>query len=224
MSTTRRATAAEKRQAEAAYAEGQAALGTWDLEEAISHLRRAGKLDPQNADYPLGLARALVRSGDYDLGLRAVGEYIRLEEDSTLAERFERLFAQALDEVETVLTERMTAAGMRLEDIGAAIQMWLEFRITWGRQALSLRRPASWAGALDYTIRKINGHAVTVREVAEQYEVSESSLREHHQQLVETLDLMPCDYRYFTGEANPLDKLVEAAQMLEELETRFRAG
>jgi hypothetical protein len=33
---------------------------------------------------------------------------------------------------------------------------------------------------------------------------------------------MPADYRYFTGEDNPLDKLVEAAQMLDELEMRFR--
>ena len=40
--------------------------------------------------------------------------------------------------------------------------------------------------------------------------------------LVRTLDVMPCDYRYFVGKENPLDKLVEAAAMLEELEERFR--
>jgi len=40
--------------------------------------------------------------------------------------------------------------------------------------------------------------------------------------LVKTLDVMPCDYRYFRGDQNPLDKLVEAASMLEELEERFR--
>jgi hypothetical protein len=39
---------------------------------------------------------------------------------------------------------------------------------------------------------------------------------------VETLDIMPCDYRYFRDKDNPLDKLVEAAAMLEELERRFR--
>jgi len=32
---------------------------------------------------------------------------------------------------------------------------------------------------------------------------------------------MPCDYRYFTGLQNPLDKLVEAAELLEQLEERF---
>ncbi|MCP4358102.1 MAG: hypothetical protein GY796_08830 [Chloroflexi bacterium] len=40
--------------------------------------------------------------------------------------------------------------------------------------------------------------------------------------LVHTLDLMPADYRYFTGEENPLDKLVEATQLLEELERQFQ--
>jgi len=34
--------------------------------------------------------------------------------------------------------------------------------------------------------------------------------------------VMPCDYRYFTGQENPLDKLVEAAELLEQLEVRFR--
>jgi hypothetical protein len=39
--------------------------------------------------------------------------------------------------------------------------------------------------------------------------------------LIDILDVMPCDYRYFTGRENPLDKLVEAAELLEELEARF---
>lgn len=225
MSTiTRRVTAAEKRQAERAYEEGLRHLQSWDLEEALKQFRSAMRLDAANPDYPLAVARALVRGGDYDQALRAVADYIRVESDESLRERFERLFGQALDEVETVLTERMTAGGMRLEDIGAAIQMWLEFRITWGRQPLPLRKPAGWAAALDYTVRKVNGRAVTAREIAAQYGIGESSLRERHQELVDVLDLMPCDYRYFTGPHNPLDKLVEAAQMLEELEAKFKAA
>ncbi len=221
--TTRRATAAEKRQAEHAYQEGMRHMQSWELEEAIKQFRLAARLDPTNPDYPLGIAHALVRGGDYDQAQRAIGEYIRIEPDEAMRERFERLWGQALDEVETLLTERMTAAGMRLEDIGAAIQMWLEFRITWGRQPLPLRRPASWAAALDYTIRKINGHSTSVHDVAAHYGVSEATIRERHQQLIDVLDLMPCDYRYFTGPNNPLDKLVEAAQMLEDLEAKFRS-
>ena len=33
---------------------------------------------------------------------------------------------------------------------------------------------------------------------------------------------MPRDYRYFREDENPLDKLVEAASMLEEMEEQFR--
>jgi hypothetical protein len=53
--------------------------------------------------------------------------------------------------------------------------------------------------------------------------VSETAVRHGHNELVKTLDIMPCDYRYFRSDDNPLDKLVEAAMMLEELEARFKA-
>jgi hypothetical protein len=43
------------------------------------------------------------------------------------------------------------------------------------------------------------------------------AIRHGHQELVNALDIMPCDYRYYRGQENPLDKLVEAAMMLEEL-------
>jgi len=116
----------------------------------------------------------------------------------------------------------MTAAGIPLEEVGAAIQMWLEYRIAIGRRPLSLRKPEAWAAALDYTVRKVNFREVTQREVEELYAVSNSTLRSHFNELLETLDIMPCDYRYFRGTDNPLDKLVEAAAMLERLEERFR--
>ena len=57
--------------------------------------------------------------------------------------------------------------------------------------------------------------------IAELYGVSEGAVRDRRNDLVRTLDVMPCDYRYFTGKENPLDKLVEAAELLEQLEARF---
>ena len=59
-------------------------------------------------------------------------------------------------------------------------------------------------------------------EVAEAFNVNPKSLKTKYDELVHTLDLMPADYRYFTGEENPLDKLVEAAQLLEELDRKFQ--
>jgi hypothetical protein len=132
------------------------------------------------------------------------------------------LFANAMDEVETLITEKMTKKGVPLDEIGAAIQMWLEYRIALGRRPLSIRKPQSWAAALDYTIHKVNFRDVVLKELSKLYGASESSIRSCHNDLVETLDVMPCDYRYFRDKNNPLDKLVEAAAMLEELERRFR--
>jgi hypothetical protein len=127
-----------------------------------------------------------------------------------------------MDEVETLVTQKMTRKGMPLEVVGAAVQMWMEYRICIGRRPLIIRKPETWASALDYTIRKVNFAELTQREIADLYDVSPSTVRAYHNDLVQALDIMPCDYRYFRGEENPLDKLVEAAAMLEELEERFR--
>lgn len=210
------------RQAAKHNREGLGFYRGWELEEAVKSFRAAVAADPDNAEYHLNLARTLARGGDYENAIRALGDYIRTEPDVKLAERYERLFASALDDVEKVLIERMRGAKMELGDIGAAIQMWLEYRIAIGRQPLTVRKAETWAAALDFTVRKINFHSVTARELAELYGISESALRARHNDLVETLDIVPADYRYFTGEDNPLDKLVEAANMLEQLEIRFR--
>ena len=89
-------------------------------------------------------------------------------------------------------------------------------------RSLDLSQPGAWAAALDYTVRKVNFQEATIEEMANWYSISETAVRSNHADLVSTLDIMPCDYRYFRGEDNPLDKLVEAAMMLEDLEKRFR--
>lgn len=194
----------------------------WEIDEAIESLNEAIRLNPEEPQYHLNLARALARYGDYDAARRALGSYIRFEPDKELSERFEQLFGEGMDEVETMLTEQMRKKNVGLEVIGAAVQMWLEYRICLGRRPLVIRKPETWAAALDYTIRKVNFAELSQRDIADLYGVSPSTVRAYHNDLIQTLDLMPCDYRYFRGEENPLDKLVEAAAMLEELEERFR--
>ena len=194
----------------------------WEIDEAIESFKEAIRLVPDEPDFHLNLARTLARSGDYDAARRALASSIRFEPDKELAERFERLFAEGMDEVETLMTQQMTRKGLPLEVIGAAVQMWLEYRIGVGRRPLVIRKAETWAAALDYTVRKVNFHELSQREISELYGVSASTVRAYHNDLVQTLDIMPCDYRYFRGDDNPLDKLVEAAAMLEELEERFR--
>ena len=194
----------------------------WEIDEAVESFKEAIRLAPEEPDFHLNLARALARSGEYDAARRALAPAIRFEPDKELAERFERLFAEGMDEVETLMTQQMTRKGLPLEVIGAAVQMWLEYRICVGRRPLIIRKAETWAAALDYTVRKINFHELSQRDISELYGVSPSTVRAYHNDLVQTLDIMPCDYRYFRGDDNPLDKLVEAAAMLEELEERFR--
>jgi hypothetical protein len=169
----------------------------------------------------LALAQALSRSGDFERALQALANYLRLAPDSKTTARIEQLFASGMDAVEEHLTSTMTAAQMPIELIGAAIQMWIEFRIALGEEPLHIPKPEAWSAALDYTVRKVNLRDIPIDEVAACYDVSTETVRKHHSHLVERLDIMPCDYRYFTGEQNPLDKLVEAAELLERLEERF---
>jgi len=212
----------DRRKAEKYDRQGLQAYQEWNIERAIKCFRSAVRLVPDEPDYHLHLARALARSGDFDKALRALADFMRLEPDSPLTGRFQSLFASGMDEVELLLTDKMTEAGMPIEEIGAAIQSWLEYRIALGREPLIVRKPETWAAALDYTVRKVNLRPVRRREIAELYGVSEGAVRDRHNDLVRTLDVMPCDYRYFTGKENPLDKLVEAAELLEQLEARFR--
>jgi len=211
-----------KRKAGDLNREGLQHYDNWDLEQAVHNFRAATLVDPDDAEYHLNLARALARGGDYENAIKALGDYIRTESDHKLSERYEKLFASALDNVEKTLIERMRVAEMSLSEIGAAIQMWLEYRIAIGRQPLTIRKPETWAAALDYTVRKVNFHQIVRKDLAELYGISDSALKARHEDLVQILDVMPADYRYFTGKTNPLDKLVEAAQMLEQLEARFR--
>lgn len=195
----------------------------WEMESAITLFQEATRLDDTEPEYHLNLARAQVRIGDYELMLQALGNYIRVEQDKTLLNRFEALFSNALDQVESRLTVIMPQNGVGLEIIGAAIQMWVEYRVAIGKRYLDLSHPESWAAALDYTVRKVNFVEAPLEDIARWYNTHETAVRHNHADLINVLDIMPCDYRYFRGEENPLDKLVEAAMMLEDLEKRFRA-
>lgn len=223
MAKARAITADGRARAKRLNEEGLKQYGRWEIEAAIKSFERASRLTPDNPDLHLNMARALARYGDYEHALRALGEFIRYEQqDTVLVDRFEALFSNALDGVEKLITSKMTRAGLPLEEVGAAIQMWLEFRIALGRRKLDVRKPEVWAAALDYTVRKVNFRELTQRRIAAMYGISERALRARFRDLVETLDVMPCDYRYFRGKENPLDKLVEAAVLLEKLEERFQ--
>ncbi len=211
----------QQHKAQSLNEQGLAHYADWELDEATDCFRKSIRLASDNAEYHLNLARALARAGDYDLALQSIAHFLRCEPTGALARRFQQFFANSFDPVETVLTDKMKARGMSLEDTGAALQMWLEFRIAKGREPITRTAPQAWAAALDYTVQKVNVRDPDLAELAQFYGTTAARVRARHRQLLATLDIVPCDYRYFTGEQNPLDKLIEAATMLEELERRF---
>ena len=211
-----------KQQAESYNVEGLEYYEKWEIDDAIRKFKEAARLAPDDPEYRLNLARARARFGQWDEALTSLRDFLDLEPDTRLRERFRALFEVGMDAVESLLTRTMTGQGIPLEEISAAMQMWWEFRIAAGRRTLPMRKPEIWAAALDYTVRKLNFRQVTQKETAGLYDVSEGALRSRYRDLVETLDIMPCDYRYFRGEKNPLDMLVQAAMMLDRLEKQFK--
>lgn len=195
---------------------------TWNMDKAVLAFQNAVRADPENADYHLNLARAFARGGNYHEAVATIGQYLQHETSPAITARFESLFSLALDGVEQVMIPTMREMGLSIQQIGKGIQMWLEYRISIGRKALRIPKPELWAAGITYAILKINLIDTTVEKVAEAYQVRKRPLREKYKELVQTLDLMPADYRYFTEDENPLDKLVEAAQILEELDRKFQ--
>lgn len=214
----------KKEEVSTAASQNEAGLyyyGQWEMDRAVEAFRAATSQEPDNPEFHLNLARAYARSGDYQEAMRSLGEYLRTETDEDVATRYERLFSSALDEVEEILIEKMRELDMPIQQVGKAIQMWLEYRITLGRQPLQASEPVVWAAALTYAVARINLLDVEREQILDVYGVTQRGLKDKYRELVTTLDLMPGDYRYFTGEENPLDKLVEAAQLLDEIYGRF---
>ena len=201
---------------------GLSFYNSWQLDKAIKAFSDAVSADLKNPEYRLNLARAYARNGNYDQAMHALGGYLQTETQQDVADRFERLFSSALDDVEATLIEAMKEMNMPMQQIGKGIQMWLEYRITIGRRPLRVKKPELWAAALIYAICKINFIEIKREQIIQHLNVNARSFAQKYDELVETLDIMPADYRYFTGDDNPLDKLIEAAQLLENLDEKFR--
>ncbi len=213
------------------YAAGQNEDGlqfytAWELDKAVAAFVAATQADPGNPEYQLNLARSYARHNNYAEAMQYLGAYLRIETDEAIASRFEQLFSPALDAVESSLIAHTRALDWPIPLTARGLHMWLEYRIALGRRPLSVRRPDSWAGALAYAVGKINLSSPSRAEIARQFGISMQSLDHQYTELVQVLDLMPADYRYFLGEENPLDELVatqneEAAEMVAALVARF---
>lgn len=203
---------------------------TWELQQAVTAFQAAAEAEPENPEYHLNLARTYARQGDFGQAMQALGGYLHNEPQDEVADRYEQMFSSALDRVEQALTEMMPALEMTLPQVGKALQMWLEYRIVAGRKPLRILKPEAWAAAITFAIIKVNFLETSRADVAAAYAVTETALKKKYQELVDLLDLMPGDFRYYLGDENPLDRVLaagespEAAAILAELERRFKNG
>lgn len=199
----------------------------WSMDKAIGSFKKAVAANPDNPEYILNLARAYARSGDFGASMKALGEYLRVETESDIAARYEWMFSTAMDPVEEILVKVMPKLGLPIPQVGKAIQMWLEYRITIGRRPLRVPKPELWAAAIAYAIIKVNFVDKKLAQVSKEFQVKGDAVKKKYDEVVKTLDLMPADYRYYTGDANPLDELVEtsqlgdAAELLKDIDRRF---
>ena len=213
----------DKQQAAVKNQEGLQCYQNWEVEGAVAAFQEAIKADRENPEYRLNLARAYARSSDYHQAINALGEYLRTETNEEIASRYERMFSSALHEVESHMIEGMKQLGMTVQQVGKAIHMWLEYRITYGRRPLVIGKPEIWSAALVYAIVKVNILDIKRAAIARVFKVESEAVKKAYGEIVETLDLMPGDFRYFAGENNPLETLVDAARVLEDLDRKFQA-
>ncbi|MCB8944163.1 MAG: tetratricopeptide repeat protein [Ardenticatenaceae bacterium] len=194
------ATGQDKQRAEVKNQEGLHCYQNWEIDAAIAIFQEAIAADGDNPEYRLNLARAYARSSDYQQAISALGEYLRTETDETIAARYERMFSSALDEVESRMIEGMQQLGMTVQQVGKAIHMWLEYRITYGRHPLIINKPGIWSAALVYAIVKVNLLDMKRATIARAFKVEPEAVKKAYTEIVQTLDLMPGDFRYFAGE------------------------
>jgi len=192
--------------------------GVWEIDDALTAFKEAAAKDPENPEYHLNLARTYARAGNYPETMRTLGDYLHVETDENLTDRYERLFSSALDEVESSLIEGMRGMDLPVQITGKAMQMWLEYRLTASRQPIEqMDQPELWAASLTYLSCKINFEETSRNEVSAIYDVDLLEMKNACSVLIETLDLITADYRYFTGDENPLDEVFEAAQKMDDL-------
>jgi len=215
-------TASEIEEASLLNRRGLDLYGQWEMDRAIQAFRDAAVNDPANPEYYLNLARAYTRAGDYMNARHSLTDYLHRETDGEPADYYERLFTSALDAVESRIVMGMEVLEMPVQLAGKAFQMWLEYRLTTGRQPiLLLERPDVWASALVYLTCMINRLKLERQKVAGHFQVETKEMKDHCQLLVETLDLTTGDTRYFLGANSPLVRVFEVQQEMEPLYKRL---
>jgi tetratricopeptide (TPR) repeat protein len=207
--------------------EYQRALGwakfiSGQTEEGIKRLKKAIDMDNKNVYAYADLASSYMKINQFNearrilkVGLLKVpgdsfllrtqnaiehtrGEHKRVkEEEKRVKHRIDKIKDSEFHKVRKSLLRGMRLAGYSETQKKSAEKLWYDF---YKMRKLQIRRPESWAAALEYTIARldlIGGE--TQKTVASKYGVSETMVSSRFNDICRTLDIRVFDKRYSVG-------------------------
>lgn len=130
---------------------------------------------------------------------RTGGEYKKVkEEEKRVKHRIDKIKNSEFHKVRKSLLRGMRLAGYSETQKKSAEKLWYDF---YKMRKLQIRRPESWAPALEYTIARLDLiEGETQKTVASKYGVSETIVSSRFNDICRTLDIRVFDKRYSAGE------------------------
>lgn len=130
---------------------------------------------------------------------RTGGEYKKVkEEEKRVKHRIDKIKNSEFHKVRKSLLRGMRLAGYSETQKKSAEKLWYDF---YKMRKLQIRRPESWAAALEYTIARLDLiEGETQKTVASKYGVSETIVSSRFNDICRTLDIRVFDKRYSAGE------------------------
>ncbi len=130
---------------------------------------------------------------------RTRGEHKKVkEEEKRVKHRIDKIKDSEFHKVRKSLLRGMRLAGYSETQKKSAEKLWYDF---YKMRKLQIRRPESWAAALEYTIARLDLiEGETQKTVASKYGVSETIVSSRFNDICRTLDIRVFDKRYSLGE------------------------
>lgn len=130
---------------------------------------------------------------------RTGGEYRKVkEEEKRVKHRIDKIKNSEFHKVRKSLLRGMRLAGYSETQKKSAEKLWYDF---YKMRKLQIRRPESWAAALEYTIARLDLiEGETQKTVASKYGVSETIVSSRFNDICRTLDIRVFDKRYSAGD------------------------
>lgn len=115
-----------------------------------------------------------------------------------------------LDEVEKLFIKNMRKGDYHPEQIQNARKLWQDYKVV---REVSVRKPATWAAAVEYAMSRIELAGASQTKVGKRYGVSPGTISSKYQDLFDALNVQVFDTRYCTQE-NPLSEMLDVVEGL----------